>query len=259
VFPKETQAMTPIFIESKTETHLSDARFAGKAVKVSSLHQVRDFSLGFFDDALGIFGPLGGLDYCNWNIASLQNKIIFWSKHAAHFGALPFCQAEWFGCFLGYESVWTIILNRNVQRWHIPSIVDANTYTQISRPLRWIRGERRVVEIDKGAVSQLRSLIRLFQNIRLNDENRRSYQSNYYQPSRPIADYSGPFGYFFIGVGFIVVGWWVVGRAFRHDNWVAFSGFHCCFLLGPARRLLPGAFNNSAINSLQSPLRKYRY
>ena len=263
MWPAKTQAKVVLFIEPKIATHLSDTLFIGKPVKISDLHNIKDFSFGFFGRALGVFGPVSSSNCCNWDLAGLQLKVIFGSNHISHLGPFPVCQAKRIDCFVGRGSIWTGILNHDAARWHISSIENDNADTQDCRMLYgrvWREGW--VAEIDKGAISQSSGLISLFQNARLNDENRRCYQSNYYQSPRPIADYLGPFGYFFVGVGSIIAGWWIVGKAFRRDSFVAFSGLILVafFLvlqgvyLMLSTTLLSTAFNRRSENVVVEPI-----
>jgi hypothetical protein len=87
----KTQALPAKLIEAKVTAHLSDTRIVGiKPVKICNLHNVKKISFGL----LACFGPLGGPNFCDWNIAGLQDKIIFGSNHIADFCSLPFCQGK---------------------------------------------------------------------------------------------------------------------------------------------------------------------
>jgi hypothetical protein len=160
VWPRKAQTIVALLIEPKTATRLSDTRFVGKAVKICDLRNVKDFSFGFF----GVFGPLGGGNYCNRDIAGLQNNIIFGPNHVAYFGSVPSCQAKWINCFVGHESIWTVILNHDAMRGYISGIVNGNAGTPNYRLTRRIGSDGRIAKINKCAISQSRCLVSLIQN-----------------------------------------------------------------------------------------------
>ena len=161
IWTGKTQALPALLIEAKIAAHLSDADFIEiKAIKISNLHNVKDFSFGLF----GGFGPVGVPNGCNWDIASLQDKLVFGSNHISYFCSLPFCQGKRINYLVRLGSIWTVVLNHNATRGHISSIEDGNAHAPNYRLIGRIRSEGRIAEINKSAISQPRCLIGFIQN-----------------------------------------------------------------------------------------------
>jgi len=161
MWSEKTDAHFALLIKPKITARLSDALFIGKPVKISDLHNIKDFSFGFFGHTVGVFGPLRGIKYINWDLAGLQLKTVFGSNYFDDFRPFPFCQEEWIVCSLR-ESIWTVILNPDATCGHAARIEDSNSNAPNCWFIGGIKEGARITEIHKSAISQSRGLVGLF-------------------------------------------------------------------------------------------------